>query len=87
MKGNMMEDGYTGDPKRRKMDERAILSSFYRNLKGPKLWKNKWDIDNLECKISEWYGIKINSDGKVVGINLSSNNLAGDLRFATSKFH
>ncbi|MFD2588402.1 leucine-rich repeat domain-containing protein [Croceitalea marina] len=37
------------------------------------LWTNQWDT---EAPISEWYGVTI-KDGKVVGLDLSNNNLQG----------
>jgi len=39
------------------------------------LWTNQWDTDT---PVSEWYGVTI-KDGKVVGLDLSNNNLQGKL--------
>lgn len=38
-------------------------------------WTNKWDTN---MPVSEWYGVTI-KDGKVVGLDLSNNNLQGKI--------
>ena len=52
------------------------LVALYDNLDGP-AWFNQagWLAEN----VSNWAGVTINQDGRVVGLTLSSNNLFGDL--------
>lgn len=38
-------------------------------------WTNAWD---LETPVSQWYGVRV-SNGKVVSLDLSNNNLQGNL--------
>lgn len=51
------------------------LSALHSATKGAN-WFNKW---NLEDPITSWYGVDFNTNGCVVGINLSANNLNGHL--------
>lgn len=59
--------------------EKDALVKIYHATNGAD-WKIKWD---LSLSVSTWFGVEINS-GKVVGLNLSDNNLKGGLPDALS---
>ncbi|CAD0002421.1 leucine-rich repeat domain-containing protein [Flavobacterium salmonis] len=54
--------------------EKDALIKIYHATNGGE-WKVKWD---LTSSVSAWFGVEINN-GKVVGLNLSNNNLKGEL--------
>lgn len=56
-------------------DECACLVEIYRALNGEEWFRN----DNWCSKrpLSEWYGVKLNVDGKVSKLQLDSNNVSG----------
>lgn len=62
--------------------ERKALVAFY-NATGGDKWKNNtnWCSDK---DISEWYGVKVNGEGKVVEINLKDNKLSGSIQSTIS---
>lgn len=56
--------------------DRPALLAFFDAADGEN-WKNKdnWGIDG--APVSSWYGVSINSYGRVVKIDLPDNNLKG----------
>ena len=54
--------------------EREVLLELYHSTNGYH-WKNKW---NLAAPVATWYGVTVLED-KVVGLDLSDNNLSGAL--------
>ena len=54
--------------------DKTVLMNLYLATNGEN-WTNKWD---LNAPVSTWYGVKLIGD-KVVALNLSSNNLVGEL--------
>jgi len=54
--------------------EKNALIKFYHATNGLH-WKIKWD---LSLSVSKWYGVQV-EEGKVTAINLSANNLQGEL--------
>ena len=59
-----------------------VLVELYRNTEG-NAWVTKtgW----LQTPVSEWYGITLDSDGRVKEVNLQSNKLVGQLPASISK--
>ena len=57
--------------------DREILLVLYRSTDGPN-WENKtnWDTD---AALGEWYGVKVDDEGRVVELSLPGNNLRGML--------
>lgn len=58
--------------------ERNALKALYKKL-GGKNWTNKknWNSDK---PLSEWYGVEVDEEtGRVVSLDLSKNNLSGDI--------
>ena len=61
--------------------DRAALRVIYDENNG-EAWKNKtnWlELGGKTFTFSEWYGVETNSDGRVSELNLSSNDLEGDI--------
>ncbi len=56
-------------------NDSLILLNLYDNTGGEN-WINKWD---LSSPVQNWHGIKLNEDGRIISINLKSNNLSGTL--------
>ncbi|MDE2878525.1 MAG: Ig-like domain-containing protein [Gemmatimonadota bacterium] len=57
-------------------DDRAILETLYRSLGGPN-WSRRragWLTDQ---PLGTWDGVRVDGDGRVVELRLSSNNLSG----------
>ncbi len=58
-------------------DAREALSSFYRATGGP-----DW-IDNANwlttAPVGEWYGVAVDGDGRVIGLELPENGLNGEI--------
>ena len=54
--------------------EKKILEKLFESTNGSQ-WKIKWD---LKAPVSTWHGVTIKND-KIIGINLSNNNLVGNL--------
>ena len=54
--------------------EKEALVKLYHATNGSQ-WKIKWD---LSLSVSTWYGVFV-ENGKVVGVDLSDNNLQGEL--------
>ncbi len=54
--------------------EKDALVKIYYATNG-KEWKIKWD---LSSSVSNWYGVEI-KNGEVIGLDLSGNNLRGEL--------
>lgn len=59
------------------MQDRVALVDFYNTTNGNN-WKNKTNWCS-EQPLSEWYGIKVNEQGRVVVLSLGSNNLTGKI--------
>ena len=57
--------------------QRAVLKQIYDALDGDN-WTHK-DGWNTDAPLNEWYGLEVDEDDYVVGINLASNNVAGQL--------
>ncbi|CAN0325471.1 unnamed protein product [Scytosiphon promiscuus] len=57
--------------------DREALLVLYRSTNGPG-WKKKrgWDTRG---NLSEWHGVEVNDQGRVVKLSLDSNNLQGIL--------
>ena len=55
-------------------NEKNALLDLYTYTNGDN-WTNKWDFNE---PVSSWYGVTV-IDDKIVGINLSSNNLVGTI--------
>ena len=55
--------------------DRTALITLYRGTGGD-AWhlKTGWCTD---APLSEWYGVSVDEEGRVVGLHLSSNNLVG----------
>ena len=55
----------------------TLLVDFYNRTHGSLLWHNHtgW----LEEPVAEWYGITLDASGRVTHVNLSRNNLVGQL--------
>ena len=62
--------------------DRAALVALFRSTGGAR-WKynNNWDTD---ADLSQWRGVQVNVDGRVVKLRLSSNNLEGILMLMIS---
>ena len=56
------------------VSDKTVLLKIYKSTNGEN-WKTKWD---LNAPVSSWYGVKVSGD-KVVAINLSDNNLSGEI--------
>lgn len=56
------------------MDSLALVSVY--NSTGGPAWINTW---NLNLPIDSWYGVQLNSDECVDQLNLSDNNLVGNI--------
>ena len=54
--------------------EKDALVKLYIATNGNQ-WKKQWDFNK---PVSSWYGVKLQND-KVVGLDLSNNNLTGQL--------
>ena len=57
--------------------DREVLVAFYEATDGPN-WKDNtnWLTD---APLGEWYGVSVNGEGRVVGLELRGNALAGEL--------
>lgn len=61
------------------VDEREALMNLFASLKGEDWHNNRgW---GTKKELKEWFGLKINDEGKVVSIQLDQNNLRGNFRF------
>ncbi len=59
------------------MSDRDVLVALYEATDGPN-WTNSenWVSDR---PLREWYGVTTDGDGRVTGVDLASNQLAGDI--------
>ncbi|WP_419948336.1 Ig-like domain-containing protein [Candidatus Palauibacter sp.] len=58
-------------------EERSDLIKLYEAMGG-----ESWTVDSLwltDAPLEDWYGIKVNSAGRVTTINLNRNNLSGEI--------
>ena len=55
--------------------DRDALLALYRSTDGPN-WNGKrnWETD---AAVSDWYGVRVNDEGRVVRLSLDGNNLRG----------
>jgi len=58
----------------RKIDSLNLVA--FRQQANGNNWSNSW---NLNQSMSTWYGVTLNSDGCVIALNLSNNNLSGSI--------
>lgn len=58
------------------LSDREVLLALFRAT-GGRQWSRNNGWDTL-ADISSWYGVQVR-DGHVVGLNLSKNNLQGDI--------
>lgn len=60
-------------------DDRAVLQTLYRSLGGPD-WNRStgWLTD---APLGDWYGVRVDGEGRVVELRLVSNNLSGRIPF------
>ena len=65
-------------------EERADLAALYEALDGPN-WQNSanWLTD---APLASWYGIQVDEAGRVTGINLIGNRLAGQIPPEIARF-
>lgn len=63
--------------------EKQVLIDFYKSLDGDN-WTNNsnWCSDR---PVGEWYGVSVDNDGYVIGVNLDDNKLKGSLHDDISK--
>lgn len=55
--------------------DRDALVALYNATEGGRWRRNKnW---NTDAPLSEWHGVKVNDQGRVVELSLSRNNLQG----------
>ena len=69
---NVEEVGYAAVSLMAQRDSLALVA-LYNSTGGPQ-WFNTWDLDQ---PLNEWYGVHLDSDGDVVALDLTSNNLTG----------
>ncbi|CAN0318182.1 unnamed protein product, partial [Scytosiphon promiscuus] len=57
--------------------DREVLLVLYRSTNGPG-WEDKqgWDT---RADLSNWHGVEVNDQGRVVKLSLRDNNLQGTL--------
>ena len=56
-------------------DDRAVLEALYRALDGPNWTRaDGWLTDS---SLDAWHGVRVDGEGRVVGLRLVSNNLSG----------
>ena len=55
--------------------DRAALVAFFRTTFG-RSWKRS-DHWNTDAEISQWFGVEVDDEGRVVELSLGFNNLAG----------
>ncbi|CAN0372072.1 unnamed protein product, partial [Scytosiphon promiscuus] len=57
--------------------DRDVLVALYNATDGPNwICSPNW---STEADLSEWYGVVLNGEGRVVKLSLNENNLAGIL--------
>ncbi len=59
--------------------DRAALIELYNNTYGIDGWTNENNWGDFVLPSSDWYGVTIDSDNRVSGLELSDNNLVGGL--------
>jgi len=62
-------------------DNQELIKLY--NAAGGQKWINSWDV---EQPVSEWYGVKVDTNDRVIGLDLSSNNLIGALPYMNLPF-
>ena len=62
-------------------DNQELLKLY--NAAGGQKWANSWD---LEQPVSEWYGVRVDANDRVIGLDLPSNNLVGSLPYMNLPF-
>ena len=77
--GNEGLTGTTSDELGKRVD-RAALRSLYGINWGPEWTDNtNWFSDGDPFAFSQWYGVEVNSDGRVSQLNLANNGLKGNI--------
>ena len=56
---------------------REVLTVFYHELDGPN-WKNN-DNWATRAPLAEWYGVRVDDEGTVIGLHMPQNGLTGEL--------
>lgn len=58
------------------LDDRSVLLEFFRATNGPS-WKinDGWDTSE---NVSTWYGVEVDADGRVLGLNLPDDGIKGE---------
>ena len=56
---------------------REVLTVFYHELGGPN-WKNN-DNWATRAPLAEWYGVRVDDEGTVIGLHMPQNGLTGEL--------
>ena len=65
--------------------DRCALAALY-NATGGSGWTNKTNW-HTAADLSEWYGVKLNGQGRVVELHLPFNDLRGTSRCALRTLH
>jgi len=63
--------------------DKQTLLSFAEGL-GDEAWRNKWTFNE---PLANWHGITVNEDGRVVELDLSNNNLTGQIPVEIGDLH
>ena len=59
-------------------DELAVLKNLYNSTNG-KNWTEQWNVESTMADTEDWKGVSFDEEGHVVGVNVSKNNLVGEL--------
>ena len=59
-------------------DDYEALKVLFNTLTGSS-WRQKWQVNTPAINSTAWPGVTFNNDGRVLAINLSGNNVAGEL--------
>ena len=59
-------------------DELAVLKNLYNSTNG-KNWTEQWNVESTMADTEDWKGVSFDEEGHVVGVNVSNNNLVGEL--------
>lgn len=63
--------------------DRNILLDLFHSTAGCRWWEK--DYWNTDAELSNWHGVKVNGEGRVVELRLLANNLRGVLGSTRSK--
>ena len=59
-------------------DDYEALKVLFNSLRGDS-WRQKWQVNTPAINSTAWPGVTFNNDGRVLAINLSGNNVSGEL--------